>query len=524
MPAPLTRRTVLAGGAALAAGARLTPPAAASGPAWPDAVLTGDATVRVDPARFMPWEQIHAWQEAADDIGLRATATRAHHAYVDGLAERMERVGIRGVQADQVPLARWEPSEWGLDVVGGPDAGPAEVAWYVPYSGGTGPGGVTAALSAEPRSGTIGLVTVRPPQIPYLLMDLIDWDAPWQPRHADGYDPTDVYDRPWFGGIAAKNALDEHKKAGALGLVIVLDLPREVARGQYLPYDGIVHGIPAVIVDRATGARLAKVAAAGGQVRLRLQAAVRQVTTPNLYGIIPGASDELVLLHSHTDGTNGLEENGPEAVLAMAQYLARIPARQLPRSVLVVLATGHMAGTIGTDTFLRRHAGDLVARTAAAVSLEHLGARPWLPGPDGDHRIGPGYETGICFASPHPAMIAAARRARLRSRTGDARVMRPFMPDIRGESPSGFWWPGDGEGLWRIAGLPSVQFISGPAYLLNAGMPAMRFIDTHAVRRQAIAFTDAVLELARTPTIGLRRRRLDDPSTVLDVLRRFGLP
>ncbi|GAA2628940.1 hypothetical protein SMC26_29735 [Actinomadura fulvescens] len=528
-PSTFARRDVLTrGGAALAglaAGGWLAPPALAAGsaPDWPGAELTGAAARCVDPVQFLPWEQIHVWQQAADDVGLRATGTGSHHRYVDHLAERMEQVGIRDVQADQTPLNRWEPSTWGLDVIGGQDAGPVDVAWYVPYSGSTGPDGVTAPLSAHPRRDTIGIVKVDPWRIPYLLMDLIDWDAPWQPKHHPGYNPAEIYNRPWSGGMSAAKALDDYKKAGALGLVIVLDLPRDVARGQYLPYDGIIRGLPSLIVDRDTGARLMKAAGSGAQVRIRLRAAVTRVTTPNLYGIIPGASDELVMLHSHTDGTNGLEENGPEAILAMAQYLARIPRRHLPRSILVVMATGHMAGTMGTDAFLRRHADGMVARTAAAMSLEHLGARPWLPDANGDYRIAPGYETAICFTSPHPAMINAARRAQLRSKVGDARVMRPFLPDTRLESPSGFWWPGDGEGLWRISALPSLQFITGPAYLLNANMPTMQFVDTHAMRRQAIAFTNAALELANTPRTQLQQRRIDDPSIVLDALRRLGL-
>ncbi|MFC0039664.1 Zn-dependent exopeptidase M28 [Actinomadura rayongensis] len=505
------RRQLLVGGAAALAGSRFAPSARAA--TWPDAPLTGDA-------QFMPWQQIHAWQEAVDAVGLRATGSRAHHGYVDRLGERMERVGMRRVRTDPVPLARWEPSGWGLDVVGG---GAVDVSWYVPYSGSTGPDGVTAPLSTTPKRGTIGLVTVRPPQLPYLLLDLIDWNAPGGPRHAPGYDPLEVYDRPWFGGMSAVQAMDDHKAAGAVGLIVVLDLPAEVARGQYLPYDGINRGIPSLLVDRDAGARLAAAARDGASARLRLEAAVQQITTPNLYGIIPGASDELVMVQSHTDGTNGLEENGPEAILAMAQYLARIPREELPRSVLVVLSTGHMAGTIGTDTFLRRHKDGLIARTVAGMSLEHLGARPWLPGPDGRFRIGPGHETTICFTSPHPAVIGAATRAHLRSRMGDARVLRPFLPDTRGESPSGFWWPGDGEGLWRIAGLPSLQLISGPAYLLNAGMPTMRFVDTRAIRRQAVAFTDAVLELTRVPRTDLDRRRIDDPAALKDLLRCIGL-
>ncbi|MFI8287844.1 hypothetical protein ACIGBL_01750 [Streptomyces sp. NPDC085614] len=519
----LNRRGLL-GAAAAATGAALLTAAPASAapstrsrsPQWPHDRLTAAATRQVDPTQFISRRQIHAWQEGLDDIGLRATGSRSHHAYVDRLAERMQRVGIRHVHADPVPLKHWAPSSWHLDVVGGQDAGKVKVSWYVPYSGNTGPEAITARLSLLPMKDTIGLVSVSPPSLPYALMDLVDWDAPLQPHHPAGYNPLATYDRAWFAGSSVAGQLDRFKKAGALGVVIVLNLPEEAARGQYLPYDGIHRELPSLIVDRDTGKQLTKVALRGGTVRLRLQARVKQITTPNLYGIIPGASDELVMIQSHTDGTNGLEENGPEAILAMAQYLARIPRRELPRSILIVMSTGHMSGhAMGTEAFLRRHTDGLVARTAAAMSLEHLGARPWLPDEHGEFRLADGYETALCFSSPHREMIKVARRAQERSQLDGNRVLRPFMPDtISGESPNGYWWPGDGEGLWRVSALPSMQYISGPTYLLSSGMPVMDFIDTAAIRRQAIAFTDAALELARIPRAELNKRRPDDPANI----------
>lgn len=59
-----------------------------------------------------------------------------------------------------------------------------------------------------------------------------------------------------------------------------------------------------------------------------------------------------------------------------------------------------------------------------------------------------------------------------------------------------------------------MQYISGPAYLLSSGKPVMDFIDTAAIRRQAIAFTDAALELTRIPRSQLNKRRWDDPGSL----------
>ncbi|MFD7135845.1 hypothetical protein [Streptomyces sp. NPDC059894] len=114
----------------------------------------------------------------------------------------------------------------------------------MPYSGSTGPRGVSVPLSLQPTEGAIGLVTVRPPSLPYGLIDLIDWDAPCQPGHPSGYDPLATCDRTWFAGSSLVKELDRHKKAGTAGVIVILDLPAEAAEGQYLPYDGIIRDLP----------------------------------------------------------------------------------------------------------------------------------------------------------------------------------------------------------------------------------------------------------------------------------------
>ncbi|MGC4934691.1 hypothetical protein ACLQ3C_13540 [Gordonia sp. DT30] len=490
---------------------------------WPTATLTGASATSVTPSQFMPSTQLRRWQELANDVGLRATGTTAQHRYVDGLVERMAQAGIRNIVADQVRFTRWLPSQWSLDVIGGAGAGPAHVSWYVPYSGSTAAGGITAPLSTEPREGAIGLFTVEVPSLPYALLDAVDYDTPLQPHHGPGYNPFATYDRAWLGQGSITEAMDRFKAAGAVGLIVIWDLPREAADGQYAPYDGIIRNLPALSVDRVTGARLHDVARAGGSVRLRLQATVNPVTSPNMYGIIPGRTDEFVMLQSHTDGTNGLEENGPEGLLSVAQYLARIPRHELGRSILFVMSTGHMAGqALGTEAFLRRHKGDLVARTAAAISIEHLGARSWVPTNTGGMAMG-GPETNIVFSSPHAEMVKVGRAFHNQMGLDDNRVLRPYSTDKSGESPNGRWWPGDGEGLWRIAGLPSLQSIAGPNYLLNANFDAMPFIDIDLMRRQCIATTNAALRLARTPRRQLQAPRADDAlwGPPLDLVNKF---
>jgi hypothetical protein len=464
----------------------------------------------------MPARQLRLWQDALDARGLRATGSPQHDAYVKLLATRLEQAGVRQVTSDPVPLKQWQPSRWKLEV---PGRGSVPVAAYIPYSGQTPPAGIDATLVLAATGGVGGATSLPIPTgapsvptakqivlfdvVPHpLVMGVFDALDYGTPHHAPGYTPADVYDRAWIAQPTTQ--LDDLSSAGFAGAIGILDLPAEAARGMYMPYDGKLRNLPALFVDRDTGALLRQVAAGAGTVRLTLEATVQAITTPNLFGLIPGRSEELVILQSHTDGTNGVEDNGPEAIIAMAQYLARLPPGALPRTILVVLTTGHFAdGDLGTKAFVTRHHDDLIARSAAAVTIEHLGAMEWLPGPDGSYQLTGRYEFGGSFAAPSQAYVDRMRAALQRARVTDDRVMRPWVPTPGRQQQLA--WPGDGEAFWTLGGLPSGNFITGPSYLLNGDMPVAAMIDINAMRRQAISFLDLVLELTRTPLAQLRQ-------------------
>jgi len=458
---------------------------------------------RVDPGSFLDVDTLTRWQQDLDARGLRDTGSAAHHGYVADLERRMAAVGISGVQREEVPLRRWRARRWSLAVAGAE----VETLSCVAYSGATPPGGTTGRLSATPAAGVIGLVDVPVLSVGAGEFDALDW-APGGPPHPAGYDPTRRFERTWLSQDPMRDALDRFAAAGAAGLVLVVDQPGHVLRAPYLLYDGVHRGIPALFVSRAAGIRLHRALDAGLDARLVLEAEVDEVATPNLVGLIPGRSDELVVLHSHTDGTNGIEDNGPEAILAMAHYLTRLPSHELPRSVLVLLSTGHFASSQawGVEAFLAAHRDDLGPRIAAAVTLEHLGARATGSGDAG-------HEFGCAFTSPHPALIDATRRTLLRAAVTEARVVRPYLPGPGGHAPDPMTWPADGAPFWHTAGLPATNLITGPGYLFDAA-PVMDHIDVDALRRQAIAFTELTLELAAMPWGVVRRRLVPGPAPV----------
>ena len=132
--------------------------------------------------------------------------------------------------------------------------------------------------------------------------------------------------------------LDALKKAGALGLVLAwTNISDAQAADQYAPFGRALQDFPALRVGKETGARLKSMAGSGAKVTLRLEADIfPDTTTDTLIATLPGmTNDEIVIVNSHTDGTNATEENGGIGILALAKYFSKLPKSEARKRTLV---------------------------------------------------------------------------------------------------------------------------------------------------------------------------------------------
>lgn len=475
----------------------------AAAASWPNGSLGAADATTVDQTQFFSAAQLQAWGVDLDNRGLRATGTAAHETYIDVLAQRLTCAGVTQISMEQVPLTRWsvDDNSWSLAVAGGPSAGPLQVAAYIPYSGETGTQGVTAPLvyldskttpTAANAGGKIVLFDAPPGSDPLLGFELYAMDI-YDPELS--VNPLATYTRPY---LSQPNVLlDQLTAAGAAGAIGVIPLPYPTAHGAYYPYDRVLRKVPSLFVAQDVGARLKQLAGSGTQVTLTLPATVESVNTRNIVAVIPGASDELTVINSHTDGTNGVEDNGPNAIIGMAQYLARLPRPALPRTIMILLTSGHFAGGIGAETFLSAHQNDgLTGRIASIVTLEHLGAMEYLPDSNGLLAPTGKPEIGAIFAPKIQALADASYNALKNAKAAPAFVLQPLNAGGNGTADDAVW-PGEGQYFWGIAGIPDANYITGPYYLLNWGVTTADKIDFNRMRDEMIAFTQMQLDLSR---------------------------
>lgn len=478
-------------------------------PAWPDARLGAAAAQQVDATQLVPDAQLRAWQADLDARGLRATGSAAHEAYVTELHRRLRAAGVKDLRYETLQMQRWSVDRWSLDVLDGPAAGPVPTAAYVPYSGVTPADGIRAPLVTMPKdraqdAGMAGKIVVFDmPKVPLTIGYFMKYALfSYDPQHTLA--PDTPYVRPHNEIAVIDAALRRIEAAGAAGGIGIIDDVAETAHGAYYPYGGDVRKVPSLFVDRDTGARLKALADSGTRVRLTLPAKIETVPTRNLVGFIPGASDELTVVNSHTDGTNGIEDNGPNIAVAIAQYLARLPKQALPRTVMILLTSGHFAGGNGAVDFIRRHRDDgLLKRIGAVLTIEHVGAQEWLAGPDG--RLAPTGEDelGAMFMPRVPALVGASSTMLQRADATRSFVMPPLNPENKGSS-RGPVWPGEGQYFWSEGDVPTINYISGPTYLLHWGVTTADKVDYARMRRETAAFTQMLLDLSRVPMAELR--------------------
>jgi hypothetical protein len=140
----------------------------------------------------------------------------------------------------------------------------------------------------------------------------------------------------------------------------------------------------------------------------------------------------------------------------LARYFSRLPRRQRLRRTLVFSATsGHFAGPALPQTrgFINRHP-DLVARAAASLTIEHLGAAEWVDDADGYHATG---QPDMFIIWHSQTGIAAPVVESMRS--SDVRHSRALRP-------AGDYMIAVGT-AFNESGVPTVSQIVAPNYMVS---------------------------------------------------------
>lgn len=428
----------------------------------------------LDPSAMPSKSEVWADVQYLNSLGPRYCGNAAHRRLIDFLERGLSATGAHVSDIPHTALQQWLPRRIELRLAG--EALP--VGAFCRWSATTGPTGITAplrycgriegpsrfdwrldpdrrsrlAVPADVR-GRIALVEVAAGVRPLARMfegqvrAMIDKDrgAPF---------PAGQGPSASSQAMVPENLEDHLKAAGALGVIYAWSgLADADAQGQ--SRSGFP-GLPSIWVTPGVGARLIRAASGEEAATLIVEAdTAADVPTRTLVAKLPGQSPETIILWTHTDGPNALQENGGVAILNMIRYLAKAPRSARRRSLAVVMVEGHFAEQYLPTSAWMKEAPDLVRDAVAFVAIEHLGGAEWRSDPAANV-YGPTGLHELAFAfCPSAPMQALARQAALGQSLGREAVIGTdkfaFTPAMT---------------AWREARIPTFGYISTPNYLM----------------------------------------------------------
>ena len=436
------------------------------------------------------------------ELGPRETGNCEHARFVDYIETQLKSPHSPYIKVyrDTLRFERWSSTGCALTVHrsdGGDVTVPVASAY--PYSGCTESKGVTGSLQLF-RSGhrhrwkdsadKIAVIEVPYPSVPVgLFLD----DVEHLPDGANDRDFPLTYSHPVLAATVFGPDLAAAKAAGAIGVVAVWKgLKAAQAKDQYVPFTLPYQDIPALWVACDEGSELLESARRGDRATLTLKAILSsRATTETVWAVVEGEiASETVVMVTHTDGGNAVEENGAIGLLELVRMFATEPRPK--RSLVFVFVSGHLRSTIGnqaTTEWLNAHPewwsgkkkGD--RRAVAGLVLEHLGALKARPDT--------GYEVELTYAT----------NAAMRKILKDSWANRGQKRKVLLAKP-GLVQLGEGEPLYKL-GIPAIALASVPEYLLAA--TKAKIVDTDLMREQIGAFARALLMLEKTATQKLGR-------------------
>lgn len=166
---------------------------------------------------------------------------------------------------------------------------------------------------------------------------------------------------------------------GAAAVFNVVELPGNVA-GQWAVTEGADRGkVPAFLVGSADGAavrQLIEQAPAGQAPKLKMRLEIRMVPnlkTANVWGELPGTTDETVMVIAHRDSFfEGADDNasGMATLLGMAEYFAKVPKERRRRTIQFVGSSGHHGTAVGTQWMVDNKEA-VFGKMALLINCEH---------------------------------------------------------------------------------------------------------------------------------------------------------
>lgn len=326
-------------------------------------------------------------------FGTRLTGSKGHNDFVKWLKDEIAEMNIP-VYSDSFHFRRWEEKNSSIEIIDGDEKINVPVSSAYPYSGETAENGITEELvyvkSIKDIPKTAGKIAV----FNIANINFLPSEIAFDKRSA--YPENVVLEKKYEGPVITSfvqcfyGTLSKLSKAKAV-ILIWKGLHDDMIEGQYLSFIADYQNIPMLWVNETNGKKITEAAKEHKRAKFVLEAEIEEhAHTESFYCIIKGKNQkENVIVNTHTDGTNCVEENGPIALLELIRNMKdTVPER----THIFLFTTGHFrlphfedirTGAFqSTSRWLAMHR-DLWDgkgehfKCVANLTVEHLGCKEW---------------------------------------------------------------------------------------------------------------------------------------------------
>ena len=446
--------------------------------------------------------------EAMNACGSRTTGSKGHNDFVAYIKRQLKEMVVP-YKSDLKYFDRWEAKRSALVIHSAMGDIPVHVSSPFPYSGETPPEGVTA--EAVPVIGKHVNFFLAKDKI--AVVRLKDFKSVYSgvAFNQKAALPEDLRVQKFYKGPVATAFVKfpflqlAHTMGVKACICIWEDMSDAMVEGQYLNFILDYQGIPALWVNETEGRKVLEACRRKDPLTLTLEAEKEAgAKGESVCAVIEGENDaESVIINTHTDGVNCVEENGPIALLAMMRYfLEHKPARTL----VFVFVCGHFRlpkfkapGALSdqaTSLWLHSHKemwdGKRGHRRAVAgLTVEHLGCTEWKDY-YGEYRCTDPIDVEVVY-------------------TGNGKMDEIYLKSLEGRDKvrtvtlrgHNFLHFGEGQSLFNV-GIPEIALVTSPDYLcVESDTDEMEKFDPDLMYQQTVSFIKMAEMIGETPAAEL---------------------
>ncbi|MET1101448.1 MAG: M28 family peptidase [Pyrodictiaceae archaeon] len=437
-------------------------------------------------------DKIPRWVAEIYDISMRyggrLPGSSGDREVEEYLKEKLVELGVPDVRKAPYTLKKWIPLRWELEV-----EGLGSLTSF--YMARTRPGTVEAKLSyiGDAHSTTLSgdvsdRIVVGDLEFPSLdlglltpmalhvsdpdgsLKAILERGAPEKPSvYMTTLTPSEC------GCPVAPEAYEASIEAGAVGFIGILTNYPDMGCGSftyYAPSDGVFRPLTGLWVDSSTGVKLKEAAKREARARVSLEAEEGETTGYNIYGILPGKSDDIIIVHSHHDAPFGgavQDASGVAMVIALAEYYASLPESRRGKTMVFLFTEGHFDAGSGQEAFMNIHEPNMKDKIVADIAIEHIGKEYAV-------KDGKAYYTGY----PEPrAIFVSEDKEYLVNAFKKALLEKPVKRLLLLPTKTILGVPSDANRFWK-RGIPVASLISGPIYMFSACDTPDKLADDYA--------------------------------------------